>query len=69
MNKDQVDGLEMKIAFQEDLLQKLDDAVFAQQQQILLLQDQVRVLSEQLQQIAPARPEAMSAVDERPPHY
>ena len=69
MNKDQVDGLEMKIAFQEDLLQKLDDAVFAQQQQILLLADQVRVLSEQLQQIAPARPEAMSAVDERPPHY
>ena len=45
MNKDQVDGLEMKIAFQEDLLQKLDDAVFAQQQQILLLSDQVRVLS------------------------
>jgi SlyX protein len=69
MNKDQVDGLEMKIAFQEDLLQKLDDAVFAQQQQILLLQDQVRVLSEQLQQIATARPEAMSAGDERPPHY
>ena len=69
MNKDQVDGLEMKIAFQEDLLQKLDDAVFAQQQQILLLQDQVRVLSEQLQQIATARPEAMLAVDERPPHY
>ena len=69
MDKDQVDGLEMKIAFQEDLLQKLDDAVFAQQQQILLLQDQVRVLSEQLQQIATARPEAMSAVDERPPHY
>ncbi|MEZ7964662.1 MAG: SlyX family protein [Pseudomonadales bacterium] len=69
MNKDQVDGLEMKIAFQEDLLQKLDDAVFAQQQQILLLEDQVRVLSEQLQQIATARPEAMSAVDERPPHY
>ena len=69
MNKDQVDGLEMKIAFQEDLLQKLDDAVFAQQQQILLLSDQVRVLSEQLQQIATARPEAMSAVDERPPHY
>ncbi len=69
MNKDQVDRLEMKIAFQEDLLQKLDDAVFAQQQQILLLEDQVRVLSEQLQQIATARPEAMSAVDERPPHY
>ena len=43
MNEDQVDRLEMKIAFQEDLLQKLDDAVFAQQQQILLLEDPVRV--------------------------
>ncbi len=69
MNEDQVDRLEMKIAFQEDLLQKLDDAVFAQQQQILLLEDQVRVLSEQLQQIATTQPDAMSVVDERPPHY
>jgi len=69
MNEDQVDRLEMKIAFQEDLLQKLDDAVFAQQQQILLLADQVRVLSEQLQQIATTRPDVMSVVDERPPHY
>ena len=69
MNEDQVDRLEMKIAFQEDLLQKLDDAVFAQQQQILLLEDQVRVLSEQLQQIATTRSDAMSVVDEPPPHY
>jgi SlyX protein len=69
MKEDQVDRLEMKIAFQEDLLQKLDDAVFAQQQQILLLEDQVRVLSEQLQQIATTRPDVMSVVDERPPHY
>ena len=64
MNEDQVDRLEMKIAFQEDLLQQLDDAVLAQQQQILLLEDQVRVLSEQLQQIATTRPDAMSVVDE-----
>ena len=69
MNEDQLDRLEMKIAFQEDLLQKLDDAVVVQQQQILLLEDQVRVLSEQLQQIATTRPDAMSGVDEPPPHY
>ena len=68
MNEDQVDRLEMKIAFQEDLLQKLDDAVFAQQQQILLLEDQVRVL-DQLQHIATTRPVVMSVGDERPPHY
>jgi SlyX protein len=69
MNEDQLDRLEMKIAFQEDLLQKLDDAVVVQQQQILLLEDQVRVLSEQLQQIATTRSDAMSVVDEPPPHY
>ena len=69
MNEDQLDRLEMKIAFQEDLLQKLDDAVFVQQQQILLLEDQGRVLSEQLQQIATTRPDAISVVDEPPPHY
>lgn len=69
MNEDQLVRLEMKIAFQEDLLQKLDDAVFVQQQQILLLEDQVRVLSEQLQQIATTRPDSISVVDEPPPHY
>ena len=69
MNEDQLVRLEMKIAFQEDLLQKLDDAVFVQQQQILLLEDQVRVLSEQLQQIATTRPDAISVVDEPPQHY
>ena len=69
MTEDQVDRFERKIACQEDLRQKLDDAVFAQQQQILLREDQVRVLSEQLQQIATTRPDVMSGVDERPPHF
>ena len=69
MNENQLDRIEMKSSFQEDLLQKLDDAVFVQQQQILLLEDQVRVLSEQLQQIATTRPDAISVVDEPPPHY
>ena len=69
MNENQLDRIEMKSSFQEDLRQKLDDAVFVQQQQILLLEDQVRVLSEQLQQIATTRPDAISVVDEPPPHY
>ena len=66
MDREAVIDLEMKLAFQEDLLQKLDDALVAQQHQIKVLEDQVRVLSQQIQRLSEAHPEAE---DERPPHY
>ena len=66
MDREAVIDLEMKLAFQEDLLQKLDDALVAQQHQIKVLEDQMRVLSQQIQRLSEAHPEAK---DERPPHY
>ena len=48
MSNQQFDSLEMKLAFQEDIIQKLDDALVSQQQQILTLQRQVQLLGNEL---------------------
>ena len=66
MTKDATIQLETKLAFQEDLLQRLDEAVSAQQQQIMRLEDQVRLLSDQLRRVSDELPQVK---EEPPPHY
>ncbi len=63
--------LQGQLAFQEDALGKLDDALSAQQQEILLLRRQLELLSKRHREVA-ARLDAGDDVppdDERPPHY
>jgi SlyX protein len=60
-----VEALETKLAFQEDALQQLSDALVAQQARIDRLEAQVALLAEQLAQ---AEPGGLGG-DERPPHY
>jgi SlyX protein len=59
--------LEAKISLAEDLLDALNRTVFRQQQQIDLLQQDVRGLRRQLQEVAPD--EFASPDDQIPPHY
>jgi SlyX protein len=59
--------LEIKLAYSEDLLDTLNTTVFRQQQQIDLLQEQLRVLRQQFNDSMPA--EQGSLRDEIPPHY
>ena len=40
---DSVEALEIKVSFQDELLQQLDEALGRQQQEILLLKEQLRV--------------------------
>lgn len=61
--------LESKVAFQDDLLESLNRIVIEQQQQIDMLQQQVRLLYDQLRSIAPSNIDTPSAGEERPPHY
>lgn len=61
-------NLETKLAFQDDLLDTLNDIVAAQQQQIDLLQQQVQLLYDQLRSLSPS-PVGGEVADERPPHY
>jgi SlyX protein len=62
-----INELEAKLVFAEDLLEELNRTVYRQQQQIDLLQRQMRELREQLAASAPA--EGRSLRDEIPPHY
>lgn len=59
--------LEIKLAYSEDLLDTLNTTVFRQQQQIDLLQEQLRMLRQQFNDSMPG--EQRSLRDEIPPHY
>ena len=61
-----LENLETQVAFQEDLIQKLDDALISQQQQLLDLQRQMELLLNQIKMMEKAGPEAPEAP---PPHY
>ena len=64
---DSVEALEIKVSFQDELLQQLDEALGQQQQEILLLKEQLRELSEQVRLLADS--EAKASVEPPPPHY
>ena len=68
MNNDRLTDLEIKLAFQEDLVDSLNQVVTAQQRELELLQGQVRLLYQQLKSLQPS--DIASAGDEAPPpHY
>ena len=65
---DRLTELEIKASLNEDLLDELNRTIYRQQQQLDLLQAQLRHLYGQLQ--ANAEPvEPLSLRDEIPPHY
>jgi SlyX protein len=59
--------LEIKLSYNEDLLEELNRTVYRQQQQIELLQQELRALREQVRASLPE--EQRSLRDEIPPHY
>jgi SlyX protein len=59
--------LETKLAFAEDLLETLNQTVVRQQGQIDSLQQQLRLLHQELKDAVPD--EARAPRDEIPPHY
>ncbi len=59
--------LEIKLGLSEDHLEELNRTVFRQQQQIDLLQAQIRELSQLMHAEAPGDPR--NPRDEIPPHY
>ncbi|WP_439102140.1 SlyX family protein [Congregibacter sp.] len=74
MNEDQttadIGKLQAELAFQNDSVQRLNDALATQQQDILLLQRQVALLGEQLRALRENDSQtAGDSVVEKPPHY
>lgn len=62
-----ISELEIKLSFNEDLLEELNRTVARQQQQLSALEQQVRDLRMQLQRSLP--PESDGSGHEVPPHY
>lgn len=65
--QDRLTEIETKLAFAENLIETLNGTVFRQQEQIDLLQSELRLLYRQIQALQPA--DARSPDDEIPPHY
>ena len=68
MNEARIIELEIKLAYQEDLLQALNKVVADQHKQIGKLEETCKMLNDKIKHLAMAErnPQAM---DERPPHY
>jgi len=62
-----IDELEAKLGFAEDMIESLNLTVFRQQEQLDLMQQQIRLLHEQLKAVSPK--EERDLRDEIPPHY
>lgn len=68
----QLIDLQSQIAFQDDTIQSLNDALALQQQDILLLKQQLSQLMQDLKGMLNDKdggPSMGSMFDERPPHY
>lgn len=59
--------VEAKLAFAEDLLEKLNLEVFRHQEKLDSLQDQLRVVYARVEAAQPN--DTRQSPDERPPHY
>jgi SlyX protein len=67
MIEERINELEAKLAFAEDLIDTLNQTVVRQQGQLDLIQQQLRLLHQQLQDALPD--EARTPREDIPPHY
>jgi SlyX protein len=63
---ERIDALEIRLAFQDETIEALNNTITAQWQQIDALTRQLAALSERLQE---AEANAPAATNEPPPHY
>ena len=66
--ENRIEQLEMKVAFQDDNIEILNDEIFEQQRKLQILTEQVAYLVEKLKEAEPDN-EGIDQVDMRPPHY
>jgi SlyX protein len=68
--KEDIVELQSQMAFQEDTVQHLNEAMALQQQEILTLRRQFELLKQRQEEQATAPDQATDGpTDERPPHY
>ncbi|WKA27542.1 SlyX family protein [Bradyrhizobium roseum] len=64
--RERIDGLEIRLAYQDESIETLNQTITAQWAQIDRLTRQITELKERLQE---AESNVPGAVNERPPHY
>jgi SlyX protein len=69
MLENRIIELEIKVAYQEDLLQTLNDIIATQQQQIDRLSHAYKSMHERVTNLALKMPEDFPQTHEIPPHY
>ena len=69
MNEDRLIELEIKAAYQDDLLQTLNKIVGEQQLQIQKLERTCQILNERIKSLSSDNNSNPTALDEVPPHY
>ena len=65
MSEERITNLEIKLSFTEDLIEKLNETVYKQQQQIEFLYRELKAIKEQ----ASSGSGGGGLIDEVPPHY
>ena len=63
---DRITNLEIKLSFTEDLIEKLNETIYKQQQQIEFLYRELKDIKEQASSVGPG---SSSLKDDIPPHY
>lgn len=63
---ERIDALEIRVAYQDDTIEKLNSAVTAQWAQIDALTRRLAIVTDRLDETAVA---ARDALNEKPPHY
>ena len=66
MSDDRITNLEIKLSFTEDLIEKLNETIYKQQQQIEFLYRELKAIKEQASSSSGS---SGSLKDEIPPHY
>ena len=68
MNEDRLVEIETKMAFQENIIKDLSDAIYSQQKQIDVLNKTIKQLIDQIEDSSVISPRG-NLKDEKPPHY
>ncbi|MDD5227700.1 MAG: SlyX family protein [Methylococcales bacterium] len=69
MTENRLIELEIKVAYQDDLLQTLNDIIATQQQKIDRLERAYKTIHERVDSLASKSPEESLPNHELPPHY
>jgi len=68
-DRERIDDLESRVAFQDDLIESLNEVVARQDREILRLTQRLAELAAKIEDVAASSPATSGEGHEPPPHY